>query len=170
MHLFLIGLPGAGKSTAAKALAEVWGWPVCDLDAWIEKDAGCSIAELIEADGLEAFRARERTALQGVCAHSVPHVVACGGGTPLDLRNRELMQSAGAAVWLDPPVLELVERLRQAPNARPLLAGIQWEKEGVERIEALRLERSPAYAFAAFRGADLEAVYDGLSAWALSSR
>ncbi len=170
MHLFLIGLPGAGKSTAAKALAEAWGWPACDLDAYIEEEAGRSIADLIEGDGLEAFRARERKALKGICAHSVPHVVACGGGTPLDLRNRELMQSAGAAVWLDPPVLELVERLRQAPNTRPLLAGIRWEEEGADRIEALRLERSPAYAFAAFRGADLEAVYDALSAWALSSR
>ena len=55
MHLFLIGLPGAGKSTAAKALAEAWGWPLCDLDVWIEEDAGCSIAELIEADGGEVF-------------------------------------------------------------------------------------------------------------------
>lgn len=170
MHIFFIGLPGAGKSTAAKALADAWGWPLCDVDACIEAQAGRSIAELIEQDGLASFRERERRMLEAACAREVPHVVACGGGTPLDARNREQMKSAGVAVWLDPPAFELVQRLKQTPNTRPLLAGIRWEEEGVERMEALHLERSPAYAFAAFRGPDLEAVYEALSAWALSSR
>ena len=48
----LVGLMGAGKSAVARELGERLGTVVADLDAMIEADAGCTVAELFERVGL----------------------------------------------------------------------------------------------------------------------
>jgi len=60
--LALIGLMGAGKTSVAQCLGERLAVPVADLDAWVEAEAGLTIAELFDAEGEPSFRRRERRA------------------------------------------------------------------------------------------------------------
>ena len=170
MHLFIVGLPGAGKSTAARLLGAEWGWSVWDLDERVESQVGQSIADFVAERGIEAFREVESACLKEVADCDRPVVVACGGGTPLREENRRFMQAHGETVWLDPGNVVLVDRLRNDGGKRPLLAGVNWDREGNEHLSALREEREAAYAFARFRGPDLEAIQADLAAWARSSR
>lgn len=170
MHLFFIGLPGAGKSTAAAATAARWNWPWIDLDQRIEEEQGTSITELFARWGESAFREMERAALLALSDLPVPHAIACGGGTPLSEENRRFMQTHGLVVWLDPSDEVLVDRLRQDKGSRPLFAGVDWRQGGRERVAALRKAREGAYAFADVRGSELSGLHDRLDAWALSSR
>src|SRR5690606_22936826 len=78
-HLLLIGLPGAGKSTAGRLLAERLGTHCTDIDPMIERATGRSVAELFEEEGEESFRDREHLAVVQALALP-PHVVAPGGG------------------------------------------------------------------------------------------
>ena len=55
-HILLVGMMGAGKSSAGKRLAEKLGLPFFDVDAWIEDEEGLSIATLFETRGEAAFR------------------------------------------------------------------------------------------------------------------
>ncbi|MGL6205852.1 MAG: shikimate kinase, partial [Giesbergeria sp.] len=53
----LVGMPGAGKSTVGRQLAQRMGVPFVDLDHHLEKQLGCSIRQFFEAEGEERFRA-----------------------------------------------------------------------------------------------------------------
>ena len=142
--IVLVGLPGAGKSTAGRLAAERLGWTFVDLDEEIVRAAGGRpIPELFATEGEAAFREREREAtrdLQG-CRRIV---VAPGGGW---------MANPGCAVLLRPPariihlrvgVRSALDRLRGSPEIRPLLAG----PDPVAALGDLQRRRAPAYAAA----------------------
>jgi shikimate kinase len=120
-HVYLVGMPGSGKSTAGRALAEVLGLPFVDLDQEIERVAGSPVAEIFRDRGEPGFRSLERAALERAAA-GPPSVVACGGGVPLREDNRELMRSTGTVVALDVPVGRLWTRVA-AGLPRPLVTG-----------------------------------------------
>lgn len=120
-HVYLVGMPGSGKSSAGRALAETLGLPFVDLDGEIERAAGSSTAEIFRDHGEPRFRELERAALERAAA-GPPSVVACGGGVPLREDNRELMRSTGAVVALDVPVKRLWARVA-AGVPRPLVTG-----------------------------------------------
>ena len=61
-HLYLIGLPGAGKSTLGRELAAYYQRPFLDLDAVIVAEAGQSIPAIFAAEGEAGFRRREAAA------------------------------------------------------------------------------------------------------------
>ena len=130
-NLYLIGLPGAGKTTLGQQLAAHYGRPFIDLDAAIVATAGQPIPAIFAAEGEAGFRAREAAALAdlaeltGQANQALPLVVATGGGTPCFGDNLARMRASGFVLWLDAPLPELARRLsgtRQAA-ARPLLAG-----------------------------------------------
>ena len=124
MHLFLIGLPGSGKSTLGRQLAAHYKREFVDLDKVIIREAGRSIPEIFVAEGEIGFRQREAAALTRVSARPTPLVVATGGGTPCFHDNMLLLKRVGFVLWLAVPVPELVRRLAAAGQAaaRPLLA------------------------------------------------
>jgi pentafunctional AROM polypeptide len=95
--IFLIGMRGAGKSTAGKWLGEMLDRPFIDLDAELEKRTGQSIPDIINGpEGWEGFRRREVELLQDVMTNqSTGHVFACGGGVVETPAARELLVSYG---------------------------------------------------------------------------
>jgi shikimate kinase len=134
--VYLVGMPGAGKSVVGKELAGRLGVPFIDLDSEIERQTGSSVADIFAAEGETAFRGREAAALTDASTHD-PAVVACGGGVVLEPANRITLRNTGVAVFLDVPLEDLRSRVRPATD-RPLI-----RTEG--DLERLLAAREPLY-------------------------
>ncbi len=136
MIVYLVGMPGSGKSTVGMELAGRFGVPFVDLDTEVERAAGKSVSAIFEEQGEPAFRAMEADALVKASSHD-PSVVACGGGVVLEPANRIVLRNSGIVVFLDVPLERLRERVRPAAD-RPLI-----RVEG--DLERLHEAREPLY-------------------------
>lgn len=121
-HIFLYGPSGAGKSTVGKALAQALNLSFVDSDQVLEINAGMAIPAIVEAHGMPKVRDFETDALKQIIAGK-ESVIALGGGALLREENRSLVEKNGKVVLLTANLSTLIERLRNDPNERPLLAG-----------------------------------------------
>lgn len=140
----LIGFMGCGKSSIGHFLASGLGLPHIDLDEEIEKRAGLSVREIFEQKGEAFFRELERQALASLAQKTEAFVLSCGGGAVLSPSSRRLLRQAYFTVWIDVPLDELLRRLSQEKETRPLLASADY----APRAEALLRLRAPLYASA----------------------
>ncbi|MBX0291555.1 shikimate kinase [Hymenobacter sp. HSC-4F20] len=122
MRIYLIGMPGAGKTTLGRALATAYRVPFLDLDEEIIRREQRSVSEIFAQDGEEYFRQVEADVLRDVIATTPTLVLATGGGTPCFHHNLEVLLETGLTLYLAVPVPELVRRLLRAAASRPLLA------------------------------------------------
>lgn len=122
MHIFLYGPSGSGKSTIGKQLASDLKLPFIDSDQVIEVNAGMSIPEIVEAEGMPKVRDLETEALKQIISGD-KSIVALGGGALLRDENRALVEQNGKVVLLKAELSTLMDRLDKDPNKRPLLAG-----------------------------------------------
>ena len=136
MIIYLVGMPGAGKSVVGRELAGRLGVPFIDLDTEIERRTGRTVSEIFAAEGEASFRALEADALVKAGTQD-PAVVACGGGVVLEPANRITLRATGVAVFIDVPLEQLRRRVRPGSD-RPLIHG-----EG--DIERLLEQREPLY-------------------------
>ena len=147
MRIYLIGLPGSGKTTLGKELAFRLGYRFIDMDEWIEQQAMLFIDELFDHYGEAYFRALETNVLKDLKEMDIV-VIACGGGIVTTEENKKWMQ--GIVIYLTVALDVLTKRL-QASYPRPLLK--------TKTIDQLLLERKDRYEnFATFQieNADLE--------------
>ena len=107
-NLFLVGLPGAGKSTLGRQLARRLGKTFIDADAELERKLGVTIATIFEIEGEASFRDREEAALIELAAMT-NIVLATGGGVVIRVANRDRLR-ANPVLPAAPP-----ETLRCAP-------------------------------------------------------
>ena len=135
--VFLIGYMGCGKTTLGEPLARLLGWRFVDLDIYIEQQCGMTAKEVFMTHGEAHFRQLEREALNEVAAMGGDAIVACGGGTPLQPGNMELMNRVGITVWLRTSVERITSRLvlPEQRSKRPLLNNMSDEeiKESVKK-------------------------------------
>ena len=136
MIVYLVGMPGSGKSTVGREVAGRLGVPFVDLDEEIERRSGSSVSAIFASEGEAAFRAMEARELVGASRHD-PSVVACGGGVVLEPANRIALRNTGTCVYLDVPIEVLQARVEPASD-RPLIRA-----EG--DLERLLAEREPLY-------------------------
>ncbi len=121
-RIFLIGMPGAGKSTFGKFLAKEIGYKFVDLDELIEEQEGKSIADIFSGDGEDKFREIERDVLR---AQTTPKsIISTGGGAPCFHDNMQWMNESGLTLFLNPGLEVILERVREEDH-RPLLQGDQ---------------------------------------------
>ncbi len=137
MIVYLVGMPGSGKSTVGRSLAQRLGVPFVDLDDEIVAVAGKSVSAIFAEDGEVRFRELEAEALVRVAGAADPSVVGCGGGVVLEPANRATLRATGLAVFLDVPLSQLKERVVPAAD-RPLI-----HEEG--DLERLLAAREPLY-------------------------
>ena len=98
-NIILIGMPGCGKSTIGRKLAETLGKEFIDADQALEVHFGRPITEIIPQDGEPAFRAMETEILQMLGKRS-GLIIATGGGCVTQERNYPLLHQNGTIFWL----------------------------------------------------------------------
>jgi len=118
MRIYLIGMPGCGKSTLGKLLSKKLNYEFIDMDNYIEKNACMFIDEIFDSYGEDYFRQLETNTLHEFL--SLDNVViATGGGVIKNKNNKELMD--GKCIFLDVDLKELEKRLESSCIVRPLL-------------------------------------------------
>src|SRR5581483_1218414 len=138
--IVLVGLMGAGKSCIGKRLAQHYGLPFVDADREIEAAAGCSISDIFEVHGEQAFRDGERRVIARLLGNP-RHVMATGGGAFMDPQTRRLIKDKAISIWLRAELDQLLKRVARR-NDRPLLKNVDQRTKLSELIAV----RYPIYA------------------------
>ena len=118
-NLFLVGLPGAGKSTLGRQLARRLNKRFVDADAELEHRLGVSIPTIFEIEGESGFRDREEATLADL-TQLTDIVLSTGGGAVIRPNNRVRLKENGTVIYLHADPAILWERVRHSRN-RPLL-------------------------------------------------
>ncbi len=100
MNVVLVGMPGCGKSTVGKCVAEALNRPFYDADEEIEKATGRTPAQIITQDGEGAFRLVETQVLTSLCKESGT-VIATGGGAVTIPENKDIIRQNSAVIFLE---------------------------------------------------------------------
>ncbi len=114
-NIILIGMPGSGKSTVGKRLAEILGKEFFDSDAEISA-LGRTPGEIIKTEGEAAFRKIETAMLSELCKKS-GSVIATGGGCVTIAENYDIIKQNATVVFIERDIESL------ATVGRPLSAG-----------------------------------------------
>ncbi len=154
--IFLVGLPGAGKTHFGRYLAARINFQFRDLDQIIESETERKIDDIFRDSGEAHFRMLEKRYLRS-CPWDLT-VLATGGGTPCFHGNMDWMKAHGRILFLDPPREIILQRLKNQFH-RPLISAGQ-----ALNIDALDAERRDIYEQADFclKGEKVEDLYQGL--------
>ena len=123
MKIFLIGFMGSGKSHWGKIWAGIHKLSFSDLDEVIETTEKKAITKIFEEKGEEYFREIESATLHSLANHE-NIIIACGGGTPCFHDNMEWMNKNGVTVYLKATPEQLVKRLGNEKQKRPILKNV----------------------------------------------
>ena len=143
MKIYLIGMPGSGKTTLGKQLASSLASDFIDLDEEIEKRERKSIPEIFSQSGEDYFRQVESEVLHQWAAGKASFVMATGGGAPCFYEGIKVINDTGLSIFLDTAVSQLVERLAEKAG-RPLLKSQNAEELKI-KLEQLRSTRLTCY-------------------------
>lgn len=147
----LTGFMGVGKSRIGRELARELMLHFIDLDRYIEREMGLSIADIFRHLGEPTFRQLEAGAVNELTQKDFL-VLSLGGGTFVSPENRERLLRRGpvVALWASPETI--LERVSRRPGQRPMLDN----PDPLERIQRLLAEREAIY-----RQATLHVSTDG---------
>lgn len=145
-NLVLIGMPGAGKTSIGKRVAEQMQRPFYDSDEIITQEQGCSPAELIRQRGEEVFRTLEAEVIARLGQHQ-GGVIATGGGSILRKENRDALQQNGILFWIQRDLTKL------SLEGRPL-------SENLDQLQQLYARRAPLYAACSHNRVDNNTVLE----------
>ncbi len=146
-NIFLIGMPGCGKTTVARELGARTGRPVTDIDQRIVQATGMDIPAYFTKFGEPAFRTVETRILAEVCKES-GQIVATGGGVVVRPENLDLLRQNGVVLFLD------CDRDRlQNTEGRPVS-----QRDGVDALLRARMPLYTAWSDRTYYNADSKAT------------
>lgn len=135
-NIVLVGMPGAGKSTAGVILAKVLGYQFIDSDLLIQKREKSLLHEIIATKGLDAFIEIENQVNASVEAEE--SVIATGGSVIYGKEAMEHLREIGTVVYIKLSYETLTNRLGNIKQRGVVL------KKGQD-LKGLYEERCPLY-------------------------
>ncbi len=144
MPLFLVGMPGCGKSTLAKLLASELQWPIRSSDEDIVRQESRSISSIFSTSGEQYFRN-----LEADWFYNLPpwgeFIADTGGGLPCHHHLMLGIRSRGPSVYLNTSSKTILDRLNQRGILPATLA-----QPNLDAIEIMLANRQPFYRLADF--------------------
>jgi len=137
--IYLVGMPGCGKSYFGKKLATELDCALIDLDKVIEDKEGMEIAEIFSSKGEDYFRKIENEVLKETTKECKFQIISTGGGTPCFHDGIDYMNQHGITVFLETERELLIERIARKSH-RPLMQG-----DTEARVDELLKARLPIY-------------------------
>ncbi len=137
-HIVLVGLPGAGKTTVGKLVAEKLGTQVIDIDALVVRKMQMPVARIFAEHGESKFRAVEAESMRQAITGS-PAVITPGGGWVAQPGALEDTRDTCYLVYLR--TMASTAAKRSADYGRPLLMG----EDPLEKMRQLLKEREGYY-------------------------
>ncbi len=147
--VFLIGMPGAGKTYWSNILKKKLKLPVYDLDTVVEVMDDRSIPEIFSDEGEDYFRKAE-TKMLHLFSEKKQFILATGGGAPCYNNNMQWMNKNGVTIWINEPIEVLCNRIESEIGQRPLLNNSK-DEELKKVLEEKLQERLPFYEMAAYK-------------------
>jgi len=132
-NIVLVGMPGCGKTTLGRVLAERLGLQFIDGDEEIVRREGMPVPQIFAERGEQAFRDCEAAAVRESLAPLGGHVIATGGGAILREENVFRLKQNGILIFMDRPLDQIA-----ATGDRPL-------SSNREMLEQRYRERYPKY-------------------------
>ena len=139
-HIVLIGLPGAGKSTVGKMVADRLHTAFVDIDSILNRKEGKPISMIFAEKGEPAFREMERKEVEAALSHE-PAVIAPGGGWAAQPGALDSAKPRGYIVYLKARA-EVAAGRAEPSGTRPVLMG----DDPLARMRELYTTRDPFYA------------------------
>jgi shikimate dehydrogenase len=127
----LVGMPGSGKTTYGKKMAEVTGKIFVDTDDLVEQHSGQTISALFQEGGEPLFRRWEKEVALEI-GKRTGQVIATGGGMVLQREAMDALRQNGRILWVKRPLEEL------ACEGRPL-------SKDLPALEEMARQREPLY-------------------------
>jgi XRE family aerobic/anaerobic benzoate catabolism transcriptional regulator len=141
-RIALVGLRGAGKSTLGQMLADDLDVPFIELSREIEKLAGCSVREIHDLYGTNAYRRYERRALEEAIQIYGEVVIATPGGIVSDPATFNELLSHCTTVWLQAAPEEHMGRVAAQGDTRQMAAS----KEAMDDLRRILAGRAAFYS------------------------
>jgi shikimate kinase len=139
-HIVLVGLPGSGKSTVGKLLAEALGADVIDIDNLLVREMGMPVSQIFGMLGEASFRQMERDAVR-TAQERDPCIIVPGGGWAAQPGQLDETRGQSLVIYLTCRPDTAVKR-SQAGEVRPLLSGAA---DPLQRMRSLLEDREPFY-------------------------
>lgn len=147
MNIVLIGYRASGKSTVGRLVAERLGMEFVDIDHLImARYDHKSVAEIWEAFGEPHYRETECDVTEASCRED-NLVIALGGGTPMEQRAFEAIQSADNTVrfFLKASAEELYRRSQIDTSNLANRPRFSADRSGLEEVAHMLAKREPTY-------------------------
>ena len=159
-RIYLVGYMGAGKTTAARRLANRLGWNVADTDDMFEAKYHISVCDFFHKYDEPLYRKLESEVLKST--ESLENVViSTGGGTACYFDNMEWMNQHGLTIFMRISTEAVVNRLMNAKRKRPLAEG-KSEEELTAFVSQHYASRIPFYEQARLTAKSENLDLDGL--------
>lgn len=116
-NIVLVGFMGTGKTTIGRRVAGKMGLDFYDTDEYIKRCENMSVSDIMTKKGVKYFEGAQRFAVRNICENQNV-LIATGGSTLSDSKNKEILKENGVLVWLRARPETIYENTKNSHNRR----------------------------------------------------